>query len=411
AILSAEILYSGGDIEAAALIPAFIATPLGYVIFGSFTGFTPIFGTSIQYIFNPLNLVLYALLGFLCAGVGRMYTMSFYSVKKFFDGFKIPRFARPMIGAAIAGVIGIFFPEVLGLGYGFLQFAINGDFNSISVNYVALPLSMILLLLILFKIFATSLTVGSGGSGGVFAPSLAIGGYLGALLWVVMHDFGLNLIPIPAPLVIVGMMALFAGVGRVPIAVILMVSEMTGNLTLLAPSMIAVVISYYFTGSKHTIYHNQVLTRAESPAHRGEYNIPLMTKLFVSDAMNKDVQSLDENDSVEKANQMMLEKGYKGIPIVSGGKVVGIVALSDVQLIPKEKSPATKLKEIMTRNVISIGPNETILEALRKMTANSIGRLPVVDQTTGSLLGIITRTDLFRAYDAAVSDNLLANGS
>ena len=411
AILSAEILYSGGDIEAEALIPAFIATPIGYVIFGSFTGFTPIFGNATQYVFNPYNLVFYALLGILCAGVGRLYTMSFYSVKQFFDGLKIPRFARPMIGAAIAGVIGIFFPEVLGLGYGFLQFTISGNFSLIAVNYITLPLALILLLLIFLKIFATSLTVGSGGSGGVFAPSLAIGGFLGALLWVMMENIGLNMIPIPAPLVIVGMMALFAGVGRVPIAVILMVSEMTGNLTLLAPSMIAVVVSYYLTGSKHTIYHSQVVTRADSPAHRGEYNIPLMTKLFVSEAMNKNVQSLDENDFVEKASQLMLDKGYKGVPIVSNGKVVGIAVMSDVQRIPKGESAATKLKDIMTRNVISVGPEETLLEALRKMTANSIGRLPVVDQATGSLLGIITRTDLFRAYDTAVSDNLSANGS
>ena len=99
-------------------------------------------------------------------------------------------------------------------------------------------------------------------------------------------------------------MALFAGVGRVPIAVILMVSEMTGNLTLLAPSMIAVVTSYYLTGSKYTIYHNQVETRADSPAHRGEYNVPLLTKMLVSEAMNKNVQSLMEDDSVLSANRV-----------------------------------------------------------------------------------------------------------
>ncbi len=97
---------------------------------------------------------------------------------------------------------------------------------------------------------------------------------MGAFLWVVIHDVDPNLIQAPAPLVIVGMMALFAGVGRVPIAVILMVEEMTGNLSLLAPSMIAVVISYYLTGSSTTIYRSQVATRADSPAHRGEYQRP-----------------------------------------------------------------------------------------------------------------------------------------
>jgi len=282
AILSAEILYSGPDIEAEALIPSFIAAPVGYVIFGLFTGFTPIFGSAINYNFtDPWNLAFYAILGVLCAGVGRLYTTAFYSIKNFFDKTQMPRFAKPMIGALIAGIIGIFFPEVLGLGYGYLQFAINGNFGAIQVNYLSLPIFGVLLLLVFLKIFATAFTVGSGGSGGVFAPALAIGGFLGAFFWMIVQALFPNAIPIPAPLVIVGMMALFAGVGRVPIAVILMVSEMTGNLTLLAPSMIAVVISYYLTGSKYTIYHNQVETKADSPAHRGEYNIPLMTKIFV----------------------------------------------------------------------------------------------------------------------------------
>ncbi len=353
---------------------------------------------------HPFNLIFYAILGVLCAGVGRFYTSTFYTVKNFFDASKIPKYIRPMMGAAICGIIGIFFPEVIGLGYGFLQFAINGNFSSITTNYVTLPVILILLLIVFLKIFATSFTVGSGGSGGVFAPSLAIGGFLGAAMWIVVHNFFPNLIPIPAPLVIVGMMALFAGVGRVPIAVILMVSEMTGNLSLLAPSMIAVVISYYLTGSKYTIYHSQVQTRADSPAHMGEYNVPLMTRIFVSEAMNSDVQSLNEDDSVQKANQLILEKGFKGIPIVSKeGKVLGMVTLRDVERIPREKSASTKLAEIMTQNVISAGPNETLLDALRKMTINEVGQLPVVDKSGGALLGIISRTDLLRAYDKRIA--------
>jgi chloride channel protein, CIC family len=409
AILSAEILYRGPDIEAEALIPSFIASPVGYVIFGLFTGFTPIFGNPIQYNFtNPLSLVLYAVLGVLCAVVGRLYTTSFYSIKTFFDRIRIPRFLKPMIGAAIVGLIGIFFPEILGLGYGFLQFAIDGNFGSISTNYVTLPIAAVLLLLVFLKIIATSVTVGSGGSGGVFAPALGIGGFLGAFFWIVIQSLFPNAVPIPTPFVIVGMMSLFAGVGRVPIAVILMVSEMTGNLTLLAPSMIAVVISYYLTGSKYTIYHSQVETKADSPAHRGEYNVPFMTKILVEDGMTKEVVSLDENSIIAKLNQLMIERGFKGVPIVSAdGKVVGMITMSDVLRVPKEKAETTQVKNVMTQNVISIGPKQSLYEALHKMTTNSIGRLPVIDQSSGMLLGIISRTDVFKAYDKYVSDKAL----
>jgi chloride channel protein, CIC family len=408
AILSAEILYSGPDIEAEALIPSFIAAPVGYVIFGLFTGFTPIFGTAIQYNFtNPWNLLFYAVLGILCAGVGRLYTTAFYSIKKLFDKSKFPNYTRPMIGAIIAGVIGIFFPQVLGLGYGYLQFAIDGNFSSLHANFLTIPIFGILILLVFLKIFATAFTVGSGGSGGVFAPALAIGGFLGAFFWMIVQTLFPNAIPIPAPLVIVGMMALFAGVGRAPIAVILMVSEMTGNLTLLAPSMIAVVISYYLTGSKYTIYHNQVETKADSPAHRGEYNIPLMTKIFVRDAMTQNVVSVGENETVAEASRLMIDKGFKIFPVVSiDGNLTGVITMSDLWRIPKEKSESTTVGNVMTQNVISIMSDDTLYEALRKMTTNGIGRLPVLDRLSGKLVGILSRTDLFRAYEKQVNEKL-----
>ena len=408
AILSGEILYSGADLEAEALIPSFIAAPVGYVIFGLFTGFTPVFGNSVSYNFtNPTNLVFYAILGVVCAGTGRLYTTTFYGVKKFFDGLKIPRFTRPMIGAAVAGVIGIFFPEVLGLGYGFLQFAISGDLSQIFVNYITLPVIGTLVALIFLKIFATSITVGSGGSGGVFAPALFIGGFVGASLWIVLDFFLPGEVPVSTPFVIVGMMALFAGVGRAPIATILMVSEMTGNLTLLAPSMIAVVISYYLTGTKYTIYHSQVETRADSPAHRGEYNVPLMTRLFVEGAMTRDVATLNERDTVDQANQLLVQKRLRALPVLSAdGKISGIVTMKDVTRVPNEQTTSTNVTKIMTQNVITIGPRDSLFEALRKMTTNGISQMPVVEQPNGKLIGIISMTDLFRAYNKSVSESI-----
>ncbi len=400
AILSAEILYSGPDFEAETLIPAFVASPIGYVIFASFTGFDPIFGYTVHYTFShPLNLLIYALLGFLCAGFGRLYTFTFYSTKKLFDQLNLTRYAKPIIGASVAGVIGIFFPEVVGLGYGFIQFPIDGNLSKITTNYFALPLVATLGLLIILKVVATSFTVGSGGSGGVFAPSLVIGGYVGTFLWVVVNSLLPGLISTPAPLVVIGMMALFAGVGRVPIAVILMVSEMTGSLALIAPAMVAVVISYYFTGLKFTIYRSQVPSRAESPAHRGEYYTPIMRGIKVSTALNPHVETLRPEDSVESAYRLMIDKNFRGVPVVSeDGVVVGIVTMSDVLASEPDKMEETSLDSIMTKNVVTIGPEDSLLLALNKMTTNGIGRLPVVTPGSGKLVGIISRTDLFKAY-------------
>ena len=129
-------------------------------------------------------------------------------MKNFFDVSKIPKYVRPMIGAVICGIIGILFPEVIGLGYGFLQFAINGNFNSITTNYVTLPIIVVLVLVVFLKIFATSFTVGSGGSGGVFAPSLAIGGFQALVKCGGCSEFLSESYSNPSSSCIVGMMAL-----------------------------------------------------------------------------------------------------------------------------------------------------------------------------------------------------------
>jgi len=402
AILSAEILYCGGDYEVEALIPAFIASPVGYIIFASVTGFTPIFGTLMYEFTEPRNLLIYALLGIVCGLVGRLYTTTFYFTRKFFASLSISKFVRPMVGAAVAGVIAIFFPQVIGLGYGFLQYLIDGKLYLITTNFFTIPLIATLILLIPLKIVATSFTVGSGGSAGVFAPSLVIGGFVGATFWVVTSSLIPGWITVPAPLVIIGMMALFAGVGRVPIAVILMVSEMTGTLALLAPAMVAVVLAYFVTGPKYTIYRSQVLRRSESPAHRGEYNVPLLKRIYVIDAMNPHVLSLSPEDSVKKAYQMMLDKDFRGIPIVESERLVGIVTMSDLLRIPREKMNSTDLKSIMTRNLLVAYPDESLLDVLNKMTQNGVGRLPVIARETNKLIGIITRIDVIRSYEKAV---------
>ncbi len=136
-----------------------------------------------------------------------------------------------------------------------------------------------------------------------------------------------------------------------------------------------------------------------------------MTKLLVVDAMNKDLASLKDDDAVDKANQIMVEKGRAGIPILSAGKVVGIVTMSDVERIPKEKAASTKVNEIMTRNLITVGPQDNLLEALRKMTNHSIGRLLVINPESGTLMGIISPTDVFRVYDTFVSSSMSMDGT
>ena len=264
ALLAAEILYLR-DLEIEVFIPAIIASTVGYTVYGLFFGFTPIFGNlQIPPIQSPVQFVYYAVLG-VCAGiVGITYTSSFYGINGLFRRIKLPRWFKPAIGGLVVGFIGLLFPQILGISYGWVQLFMDSKF------LLTIPL-WVLLCLPFAKIFATGLSLGSGGSGGTHGPGMVIGAFLGAFLWSSMHT--LPFMPQqPSAFVVVGMMALFGAVAHTPIAVMVMLAEMTGSLSLLAPAMIALSISLTIVGN-HTIFRSQILNRMHSPLHNSEKRV------------------------------------------------------------------------------------------------------------------------------------------
>lgn len=188
AILSMEILYRR-DFEYEAILPSFIASVVSYSVFASWNGWGPIFGIGTVAAFQRLpELFSYSLLGVSCGLVGIVYGRSFHFLQNLFEKAMMPEWAKPALGGFLVGLTAIFIPQVLGMGYGWLQFAINGDYASLPVT--------IMLVVAIFKILTTGLTVGSGGSGGVFAPGLVIGGMTGGVLWKVL-SITQPLYPIP----------------------------------------------------------------------------------------------------------------------------------------------------------------------------------------------------------------------
>ncbi len=399
AILAAEILYMG-DFEVDALFPAFIASTIGYSIFGYVKGWTPIFGSmNLGSFQDPINLPFYGILGIACGLVGIIYVTSFYGIKDAFQRLKIPKFIKPAIGGLAVGLIALCFPQILGVGYGWLQIIMNG-------NFTLLPL-IVLPIIIGLKIVATSLTVGSGGSGGVFGPALVIGGMVGAIVWALFNSIVPNFQPSVAVFVIVGMMAFFGGVGKVPVAVILMASEMTGTYTLLVPSMIATAIAYIITG-KNTIYKSQLHSRAESPAHRGEYSIPLLQKLSVKDAMTNHVITANPDMLVSEVAETMKKNGIRGLPVTNRqDELVGIITLNDILQIHPDKRSKETVGATMTKDPVVTYPDENLLYIVEQLTGNQIGRLPVVNPNNKKhIIGIVTREDIWRVYRIEINSRL-----
>jgi CIC family chloride channel protein len=391
AILSMEVLYRH-DFEYEAMLPSFISSVVGYSIFGAWNGWTPIFGQgSVPTFINLEELLAYAILGVVCGLVGIAYGRSFYIIRDFFRKLRIPAWVKPAVGGLLVGTAGIFLPQILGMGYGWIQLAIDGDFTALSIG--------ILVAVIIGKMLATGLTIGSGGSGGVFAPGLFIGGMTGALLWSLLHNVAGFVPSSPAAFVVVGMMALFGGIAKVPLAVILMVSEMTQDYTLLVPSMLACTVAYFIT-TKSYIYENQVPSRADSPAHKAELSVPLLKRYSVADFMKTKVITAGPDFTLQTVVDLMRAKKIDGVPVMEQGRLIGFLASRDIALVPEESWSGIRTGDIMARKLVVGYEYESLHNALRKMTENHISHLPIVDSgNPDKLSGIITIKDIVLPYD------------
>ena len=277
-VFAIEVLYGEMEFEVGALLYTMLASAVAYTVNGAFVGFQPLF--RIPPIPTPkfTDYAAYAALGVAAGILGTFLPQIFYRTRDLFRALPVPTWTKPAIGGLGVGLLALKLPQVIGGGYGWMQLAIDGN--------IALKL---LLVLIVAKVVAFSLTVASGGSGGVFAPSLFAGAMLGGAMAILMHQ-------LPAVFVVVGMAAVFGAAARVPVATMLMVTEMTGGFHLLAPAGMAVMISYLLQVrlSKfvkyRSLYENQVPTVEDSPAHYMEHieialrllgrrDLPVMDKL------------------------------------------------------------------------------------------------------------------------------------
>lgn len=394
AVLGAELLYRD-DVESDVLVPSFIATIVAYSIFGFVEGFGPIFGAQARFGFvNPAQLVWYGLIGLASGLVGILYITSFYGATARFRRWDtVPRWVKPAVAGFLVGCIGVALPGVLGTGYGYVQSGLDRS------TLLALPI-WVVLALPFAKILATSLSIGSGGSGGIFGPGMVIGGLLGAGIWRLLEPVAPAVPADPAPFVIVAMMALFGSVAHSPLAVMLMVAEMTGNLSMLAPAMIAVGLATFVVGSR-TIYSSQLATRADSPAHRFRFALPLLAAVPVADAARRPRAVARSEESVGIVRRRLAEARVSGAPVIGpAGTVAGIVDASDLVGLPDDDG--------LERH---IGGHEPLLrgddgldDALAALADAHRDWAPVV--ADGRLVGVLSIRDAMMAYRAALASNV-----
>lgn len=398
---AAEIVLLG-TYEVSSFSALVISSALASVISRATYGENPAFQIPDYHVVSPMiEVPLYMLMGLLVGIVAVVYIKIFYWVRDRFASLALSRYLKPILGAFIVGTIGIGFPQVMGNGYQYISEVLNGD----SVIWI-------MLLLVFAKIVSTSITLGSGGAGGVFAPSLFIGAVIGGSFGTIANKLlPDHLIASSGAYAAVGIGAFLAAVTHAPLTAIFLLFEMTGNYLIIIPIMLASIIG---TVVSSKLYPDSIDTVDFSnegiDIHDGR-ETAILKSLKVGRAMTEDVDFLSERASAKDLLKIfsMAENSFY-FPVLSesgkhAGQMCGIVSMQDVKAIlhDEELLQSAIVGNIMYRNVITLTPDDDLYTAMSQFMRKGIEEIPVVESLAEPwVVGMLRRRDVLSVYNREV---------
>ena len=411
ALFGIEVI-AGGIIGFAILpviLASVVATAVADLILGTGVSFqAPAFSMG-----HPIELVFYLALGILLGVTSIIWMRGFYSIETLFEKLRASKYVLPAVGGLLTGILALatiyiettlaysgefaatepYYPAIMGVGYAFIDATLIGG--------VALGS---LLIFGLLKMLATSFTLGSGGSGGVFAPTLFIGAAFGGAFGMVSSFIIPWAVPKPMAFALVGMAALFAGTGRAPITCIVMLMEMTADYSLILPLMIAVSSSYLVSSliEPESIYTLK-LSRRGVKLQRGSH-IEVLRTIKVGDVMTKSPTVLHPTMTTTEVFAIIDKTHHTKFPVLDDfGNVIGILIAEDLFHKDEEDSRESYVRELMNPAFLHLTPESTMDGALQEMIKRDEGHAVIVDpKEPTKMIGYITKADVLKAYEIAI---------
>ena len=408
------MLYRSPDFESEVIIPAALSSIMAYCTFGLAFGWEPLFSLPPEILntltfTNPLHLVPYLFLAVFMVVLAMLYTRTFYGLTHLLHRLPIKPHFRPALGAFLSGLLGLGFYLLLGheqrvlsmlsFGYGILQDAMTVS----PVGEASLFFALVLLAVAVGKILTTGLTIGSGGSGGVFGPSMVIGGCGGGALGIVLHRIWPALIPNPACFVIVGMAGFFAAAAKTPFSTLIIVSEMTGNYNLLLPTLWVCAITFLLS-DEQSIYSSQVASRSRSPAHHGDYVREVLAGMQVSQFLTSspEIPVVHPGDRLVEVVERLDSSSIPTLPVIDAHRrLLGVISLEEVLLASQSPHlrPLILAVDLMRTDVTPLRPEDSLERAMELFVEEDLLALPVIDGSPGRcVLGIVKRADVSSTY-------------
>jgi chloride channel protein, CIC family len=398
ALFAAEFLYRDPELEYEVIIPAWVASVVAYCLFCMVFGWGSLLQSPDFTFRNPLELGPYLALAVTLAGAGVVFIQMFHAATRFFHELNLPNYLKPAIGGVLTGIAGFFLPHTLAFGYGYAQMALSGE---VAISF--------LLSLAIGKMITTSFSIGSGGSGGMFGPSIVIGAALGGAVGQAFHRLLPGIVEAPGSFVVVGMAGFFAAVSNTPISTIIFVSEMTNSYHLLLPSLLVCSVAYLAT-RRWTIFKSQVWRRIDSPAHAGEFFVDVLQAITVRDLLDRvrKVAMIPESMPFAEFKKHFAETEQHYFPVMDEhGKLSRIFSVNDIRsvLFAPGIGQLVVMKDIGTAEIITASPSEDLNSVLKKFTVKNIDSLPVVsDDDPGELIGLLSRREVIAYYNRRVEE-------
>ena len=407
-IFAGEILYRGADIDGEVLVPSAMASVVSYSVYVGITSWisgavrwSHMFEVPAWTFQSGFELVGYTVLALACGLMARVWIRVFYGIHDVFDHMRIPRWSKPALGGLLTGLMALMVlgehggglaPAVLGGGYGYLQMALDAK---LAVGFV--------IQLFVLRMVATSFSIGSGGSGGVFGPSLVLGGLLGSAVGLSLQQVHPGLVVDPGAYALVGMAALFGAAAHAPICSMIMVSEITSSYGLLVPSIWVCTLAFMLVG-RESLYHQQVLHIEDSPAHQREMRWNILADLRAGDWMTRQVVTFHEADSFETIHRRLMQhRAHDKFPVVDDDdRVVGLLSVRKVREFfrdPEIREVAIA-RDAMDPNSQMVDSDATLQVVQDILDEHGWNLMCVTNHgDEDRLRGILTRRDILVAYN------------
>jgi CIC family chloride channel protein len=395
ALFAVEIILM--DFAVAQFSPIVISSVMATVISHTFEGNLIAFLVPKYELASPYELIFYFVLGAIAGLVSFAFIKTLYFAEDVFDNkTRLPEYIKPAVGGIILGVVALLYPEIMGVGYETINLALKGEM----LWYIAF-------ILIFVKIFATSVTLGSGGSGGIFAPSLFMGAMLGYFFGSFVHQYFPLISATPNAYALVAMGGMVAGTTRAPITAIIIVFELTNDYRIILPLMITCIISTILSSklSRESIYTLKLLLRNISIKEGTEANV--METIFVRDVFTEEFSSVLVSDNFSQVINKIIKGKGPDFPVVDRkNNIKGMISLKDLKEYLYERESLQNLLiagDLANINFDMINIESDCKTAMDIMSRFDFEGLPVSKgDDPNKVIGMIWRKDIQDAYQKAI---------